>query len=455
MHTQKISLFMTIVLVLSLLVDVTAYTTLTSVSAAENSPSASNSMSVVVQFSTVDRLIRKVSFSTSTITGLDALLASGLDVVTHTSSWGTVVCAIEGVGCPADDCFCAGNNFWNYEYWDGTGWQSHSQGAGSANRGDGAVDGWRWGEWGGPAIVPYPQLERAWDALQWLKDQQNTDGGYGSPSSAASSSVESLLAIGANHYKAAQWKKDNNSVSLLGYLMANGSSFANSGAGAAGKFAVGASAAELCLPFLAKTPPDFYDSTTGQYHSGAGPHAWAMLGTAAISETIATDAVNYLKSLALPTGGWEWSSGWGADTNTTALAIQALIAAGVSPSDADIVSGLNFIKTAQNDDGGFTYDPNSSWGTDSDTNSTAYVLQAIYAVGGDPTSAAWQQSGKTAFDFLATVQQSNGSFEWQPTFGSNLLATQQVIPALLGRPAPYTQLVVEACKTYFMPLVSR
>ncbi len=445
MHTQKISLFMTIVLVLSLLVGVTAHTTLTSVSAAENSPSASNSMSVVVQFSTVDRLIRKVSFSTSTITGLDALLASGLDVVTHTSSWGTVVCAIEGVGCPADDCFCAGNNFWNYEYWDGTGWQSHSQGAGSANRGDGAVDGWRWGEWGGPAIVPYPQLERAWDALQWLKDQQNTDGGYGSPSSAASSSVESLLAIGANHYKAAQWQKGG--VSLADYMTTSAPSYTTNGA-TAGKFGVGATVAQMDIPPGAKKPSEFYDADTGVYQAGAGSQAWAILGAIALDKGVPQNAVTHLINLALPTGGWEWFSGWGADTNATALAIQALIAAGVSPTETVIVNGLNFLKSAQKSDGGFPYSPNFA----SDTNSTAYVLQAIYAVGGDPTSAAWQQSGKTAFDFLATVQQSDGSFKWQPTdpVSSNLLATQQVIPALLGRPNPFLVL-----KFIYMPLIFR
>lgn len=40
------------------------------------------------------------------------------------------------------------------------------------------------------------------------------------------------------------------------------------------------------------------------------------------------DAVSYLKSLAQPSGGWEWGPGWGADTNATALALQALLATG-------------------------------------------------------------------------------------------------------------------------------
>lgn len=422
--------------------------------AADNSPNSSKTISLVVQFSNTDRLIRKVEFSTPQITGLEALRNSGLDVVTKDMGWGIAVCSIEGVGCPMDNCFCDSSKFWNYEYWDGSQWLAHSMGAGFTSRRDGDIDGWRWGEWNGTPILPYPQLEQAWKALQWLKAQQNNDGGYGTPSSATSSSVESLLAIAANHYRAADWRKDN-SASMLGYMMANGASFTKSAAGAAGKFAVGASATQLCMPYQAKPPSDFYDPSTGRYHQDAGPQAWAILGTAALSATVPTDAVTYLKNLALKGGGWEWSRGWMADTNTTALAIQALVAAGVDPTDSVIVDGLNFIKTAQNNDGGFTYDPASSWGTDSDTNSTAYVLQAIYAVGQNPTSATWQKNEKTALDFLATVQLDDGSFKWQPSLGSNLLATQQAIPALLGRPAPFSVNEVEGCKVSFMPLVNK
>lgn len=457
MRTHKLSLILSILLACFLALGVSLQPLLAQAApaTAENGPTASNSIAVVVQFSETDRSIRKVEFSSSTITGLQALLDSGLDVVTQNFSWGTAVCAIEGVGCPASNCFCDSSKFWNYEYWDGSQWQSHTSGASSTNRNDGAIDGWRWGEWTGTPILPYPQLERAWNALQWLKTQQNSDGGYGSPNSAVPGSVESLLAIGANHYKAAEWRKDSNSASILAYMMANGASYTQNSASASGKFAVSASAAQMCMPYQAKSPEDFYDSSNGQYQAGAGPQAWAILGTVAMSETVPADAVTYLKNLALSGGGWEWSSGWTADTNTTSLAIQALVAAGVDPTDSVIVGGLNFIHTAQNNDGGFTYDPDSTWGTDSDTNSTAYVLQAIYAVGQDPTSAAWQKGGNTAFDFLATVQLNNGSFEWQPNLGSNLLATQQVIPALLGRPAPFVVREIEGCRVSFMPLVSR
>jgi hypothetical protein len=84
--------------------------------AAESQPAANSTVSVVVQFSDTDRLIRKVEFSSSTISGLNALLNSGLDVVTKDMGWGIAVCSIEGVGCPASDCFCAFPKYWSYEY---------------------------------------------------------------------------------------------------------------------------------------------------------------------------------------------------------------------------------------------------------------------------------------------------------------------------------------------------
>ncbi|MCS7248874.1 MAG: hypothetical protein NZ840_11640, partial [Anaerolineales bacterium] len=254
MRTRNTSLLLTALVVILFVLGVSAPPLLAhaAVERTENNPTASNKVKIVVQFSGTDRLIREVEFSDSTITGLQALLNTGLDVVTKDMGWGIAVCSIEGVGCPASNCFCDLPNFWNYEYWDGSQWQAHGLGASATNRSDGDVDGWRWGQWGGTPILPYPQLERAWNALQWLKAQQNSDGGYGSPSSSASSSVESSLAVGANHYKAADWRKDANSASLLGYLMGNGAPYTQGTASAAGKFAVGASATRLCMPPLAK-----------------------------------------------------------------------------------------------------------------------------------------------------------------------------------------------------------
>jgi prenyltransferase beta subunit len=167
-------------------------------------------------------------------------------------------------------------------------------------------------------------------------------------------------------------------------------------------------------------------------------------------------ATNYLRGLQQSDGGWEWIPGGfgsGTDTNSTALALQALVAAGESPTATAVISGLQYLKMAQNNDGGFPYDPDSPWGTDSDVNSTAYVVQAIYSAGQDPTT--WTISATNPISYLLDLQLANGSFEWQPGTGANLFSTQQAIPALLGRFDPLTRKILTECPAFFLPLISK
>ena len=46
----------------------------------------------------------------------------------------------------------------------------------------------------------------------------------------------------------------------------------------------------------------------------------------------ANDALNWLEKQQLSGGGWEYTAGWGADSNSTGLVVQALIAMGVDPA---------------------------------------------------------------------------------------------------------------------------
>lgn len=93
---------------------------------------------------------RCIAFDTPTVTGLDLLLAAGLPVTQATSGMGAAVCAIDGTGCPADDCFCACRGgpecvYWSYWHQDDAGWQYAAGGAQSYAVAPGAVEGWTWG----------------------------------------------------------------------------------------------------------------------------------------------------------------------------------------------------------------------------------------------------------------------------------------------------------------------
>lgn len=419
----------------------------------QNSPTVyaqdESEATVIVQFGDTEHVARMVTF-TEPISGLRALQWSGLEVITTETNFGPAVCSIEGIGCPVENCFCDANRFWAYSYWDGSAWQGYPVGAGSSiiSR-TGAVEGWRWGEFGAPQI-PATQTMAALAAQQWLQAGQSiTDGGYTS----VGTSVESMLAIGANHLRAATWQRAANSPSLADFVAARGAAFSHSSAGAAGKLALAIATADSCLPTGAISPQGYYSETLNAYSTQSGNNSLAILGAVALSQTVPTAAHTALAQAQQSDGGWEWGPGWGSDTNATALALQALIASGTAISATEIVSALNYLQGAQQDDGGFAYDqaPNAP----SDANSTAYVVQALIAAGETPTDARWTIANKSPIAYLLSLQLTDGSFQWQAGTGTNLLATQQALPALWGWSYPMRHGVAAMCPGLYLPFVIR
>ena len=443
-------------LVLTLLLSTTAahaghpVAPVASVPVASAAPADEAHGTVIVQLGDHELVARPITF-TAPISGLAALQLSGLEVVAASTSYGTVVCSIEGVGCPADNCFCDDSVFWGYKSWDGAVWQDYMVGASESSLGDGAVEGWRWGEWGS-AMWPAQPVTAALRALDWLIGQQSlADGGYGGDGGSA----EVLMAIGANGYGAGAWRLQAGSPSLSHYWLAHARSYSGQGAAQAGKLAVGAVAGKMCWPRSAVQPGDYYDETTGIYAEGSGPQAWAILGEVSLDQAVPAEAIAYLKGLAQPGSGFEWGPGWGADTNATALALQALIATGEPISSPVVMEGLAYLRGVQNEDGGFPYQPDSPWGTDSDANSTAYVIETLRAAGEDPNGVAWSKGDKTPISFLLSLQLNDGSFEWQEGQGSNPLATEQAVVALLGRTFPLRTAETAWCPAVHLPITVR
>ena len=177
-----------------------------------------NQATVIVQFDQQAHVVRRVAF-TQPISGLVALQWSGLRVITAATGFGPAVCSIEGVGCPATNCFCDAQRFWAYSYWDDSGWQSYPVSAASSVISQtGAIEGWRWGEFGDPQ-TPATQSLAAAQALTWLGARQSiTNGGYGGVGGA----VETMLALGANGLTAAEWRRSVAAPSVQDYVAVQG-----------------------------------------------------------------------------------------------------------------------------------------------------------------------------------------------------------------------------------------
>jgi hypothetical protein len=134
----------------------------------------------------------------------------------------------------------------------------------------------------------------------------------------------------------------------------------------------------------------------------------------------------------------------GEDTNSTALATQALVDAGHAFSAGN---PLNFLATTQNTDGGFGFFAGSS----TDANSTGLVIQAVVAGGEDPRAGRWMKGSSTPLSALLSLQlgceataADRGAFDFQAEtpLKPNALATEQAVPGAMSKPFPHASVTL-------------
>lgn len=194
--------------------------------------------------------------------------------------------------------------------------------------------------------------------------------------------------------------------------------------------------------------------TADPTYDGTFRQSLAILGLRAVGQTVDTSAVTWLlgqqcqPNLNDDDGGWRsYGGGAGcdgddADTNSTAVAVQALEAVSGSAYDTEVGDALAYLDTVQEADAGFAYQP----AYDSDPNSTALAVQAIIAAGGNPTSATWQRSGGTLNPYTSLLGWQLGCTESPGDIGAfaspwssgapDLLATQQAVWGAAGTAFP-------------------
>ncbi len=89
-----------------------------------------------------------------------------------------------------------------------------------------------------------------------------------------------------------------------------------------------------------------YDETEAAF--GMADNTWhqalAILGLNAAGETIPSAVVDTLLGLQQDDGGWEYSAGFGSWPDNTALAVQALLAAGEAPDSSPILNALSYLE---------------------------------------------------------------------------------------------------------------
>ncbi|MEV0171182.1 prenyltransferase/squalene oxidase repeat-containing protein [Streptomyces sp. NPDC050803] len=114
------------------------------------------------------------------------------------------------------------------------------------------------------------------------------------------------------------------------------------------------------------------------------------------------------------------------DTNSTAVAAQALAEADGGGLMDDALAAVKWLKTVQNKDGGWGYMP----GGPSDANSTSLVIGALNAVGQDPETV--DNGGKSPYDALRELAlpcDDGGAFAYQPDKKGKLAANADATAA--------------------------
>ena len=180
-------------------------------------------------------------------------------------------------------------------------------------------------------------------------------------------------------------------------------------------------------------------------YDGAFRQSFAILGLAAVGAAPAPAAVDWLTAQQCGDADLAVQGGWqayrapatpcsppdpelfsGVDTNSTAAASEALDAIDVTPP----ADALAWLDRAQNPTGGWGFVP----GVDDDPNSTALVVQAIVAAGESPSGGRWVEGTHTALGALLAFQigcdavaADRGAFTYPGGDGPNALATEQAV----------------------------
>ena len=268
----------------------------------------------------------------------------------------------------------------------------------------------------------------------WLVDQQLEDGSFPGFSGTADvgTTTDSVIALAAASAQGAD--VDEALASALSYLAANGADYAKKGAGQAAKLAIAIDLAEGDVSTVGganlsdqvlKAPVN----AAGVYGTGIFDHAYVMIAMTALGADVPSAAIDALASAQIADGSWGFdgkTTAGNGDTNTTALVVQALVAAGES-SNPIVARALAYLQSTQLADGSFPYQGGA--GAVGDSNSTANVVQAIIAAGQDPASAKWRSAAAA----LDSFQNADGAFRYQNVPpDDNLFSTVQAIPALAG-----------------------
>ena len=282
-----------------------------------------------------------------------------------------------------------------------------------------------------------PQTTAAIQAISWLHGQQAADGAV---AGSASRTEDTVLGLVANGQSVSGFSTAGKTPidSLRSHIADEEKTAGNIGGLIMAVSAAGLDPSSFAAHNLLQDLQCTYNPETGAYNTQLFNDALAVLALPAGAAP--AKAKDFLSSQQQADGGWEFQAGFGSDTNTTALVLMALVSADALNGTAKD-KALAYFKLQQKPSGGFEYSTPYAPPGDSDPNSDAAVIQALLAMGEDPTGPAWTLAGKNAVADLLTFQFENGGFGFSrpgssQTAAPDALSTTQSLTALASKHLP-------------------
>ncbi len=263
---------------------------------------------------------------------------------------------------------------------------------------------------------------------QYISSQQSSDGSFSNPQTTG----ETLAAMLAGHVTGTPVSK------ALAYLKSHGKAGATEAA-YTGRIIAGLVAAK-------QDPRSFggvnyvdilhsqYDASTGNYDDkNFFSDLIAANGANAAKDPLPSQAVSFIETGQCDDGGFSaLGCDQGSDVDTTAWAINVLIASGHRSDDA-VPKARSYLVGVERSDGGFSLSTDASCNCNfMSVDSTGLAISAINALGEDPTKAPWvKKNSANPVTSIERFQKTNGSFRANAqTNSGNLVSTVNAVPAL-------------------------
>jgi energy-coupling factor transport system substrate-specific component len=266
-------------------------------------------------------------------------------------------------------------------------------------------------------------------AASWLASVQNNDGGFGDSAdkdSSASTTAWVMLgleAAGRNPLDVAKGGK-----SAVDYMRSRAGDLSSSGDFARTILAVEGAGLDprsfggrnLVSALLNRRRAD------GSYEGWPGSTAFAIVALRAAGVNGLEKSQSWLGGAQNADGGWGDTPGAASNADVTGAAMQAM------PNSQVAKEALSYLRKHQQGNGGFALG-----GGAANTQSTAWAVQGMIAVGADPASV--KANGRSALDYLEGLQAGDGHFRYSSDSDQTpVWVTGQVLVAAAGEDFPVT-----------------